>query len=442
MVEPSDPPPRELTVDEAIALAIQLQKQHHLAEAQQLYARVLDVAPHHPDALHYTGLLAHQQGRTDEAINLIGQSLALSPNQADWHSNLGIVLQSNGRLEDAIAEYERAIAIDPGHANAHSNLGVLLRAAGRPEKAEAAYRTAIRLCPDHVDAYTNLGILLNGLNRAKEASECFCKAITLRPKHPDARRLLALAHCMIGEVGEAVTILEEWLEEDPGDPIAEHMLAACTGRNVPSRASNAFVEKTFDAFATSFEAKLQSLSYRAPDLVAAALADTGIAADGRLDMLDIGCGTGLCGPLVRPYSSRLVGVDLSAGMLAHAREKNVYTDLQQCEVTEFLRGRHEAFDVMVSADTLVYFGDLLELCKAAASALRPSGLLVFTLEHAVGDDDIDYRLELHGRYSHSLAYVKRVLTESGLTAEAESAELRNEAGAPVAGLVVRATKPA
>ena len=81
-------------------------------------------------------------------------------------------------------------------------------------------------------------------------------------------------------------------------------------------------------------------------------------------------------------------------------------------------------------------------CEAAAGALRPSGLLVFTLEHAVGEDNIDYRLELHGRYSHSLAYVKRVLTQSGLTAEADSAELRNEAGVPVAGLVVRATKPA
>jgi predicted TPR repeat methyltransferase len=220
------------------------------------------------------------------------------------------------------------------------------------------------------------------------------------------------------------------------------MLAASTGRDVPLRASNAFVEKTFDAFAASFEAKLQSLSYRAPDIVAATLADTGLAADGRLDILDIGCGTGLCGPLLRPYASRLIGVDLSAGMLAHAREKNVYTDLRQCELTEFLRARHEAFDVMVSADTLVYFGDLLEFCKSAASGLRPSGLLIFTLEHAVGEDNIDYRLELHGRYSHSLAYIKRVLTHAGLTAEAESAELRNEAGAPVAGLVVRATKPA
>jgi predicted TPR repeat methyltransferase len=439
-VEPSEP--RALTVDEAIALAILLQKQHHLAEAEQLYAGVLDVAPQHPDALHYSGLLAHQRGRTDEAVNLIGQSLALSPNQADWHSNLGIVLQSSGRLGDAIAEYERAIELDPGHANAHSNLGVLLRAAGRSQEAEAAYRTALRLCPDHVDAYTNLGILLNGLNRPKEASQCFCKAITLRPRHPDARRLLALAHCMIGEVDEAVRVLQDWLEDEPGEPVAQHMLAASTGTGVPSRASNAFVEKTFDAFAGSFEAKLESLAYRAPDLVVAALAGAGISAEGRLEIVDIGCGTGLCGPLLRPYASRLVGVDLSAGMLVHAGEKDVYTDLQRCEATEYLRAQPRAFDAIVSADTLVYFGDLSDFCDAAASALRPCGLLVFTLEHAVGEDDVDYRLEMHGRYSHGLAYVSRVLDQSGLTSDVEFAELRTEAGSPVAGLVVRANKPA
>ena len=240
-MDTSDPPSRELTIDEAIAVAIGLQKQQHLAEAEQLYARVLEVAPHHPDALHYTGLLAHQQGRGDEAVKLIEESLALAPNQADWHSNYAIVLQSRGRFDDAIREYERAISINPQHANAHSNLGVLLRVTGRKEEAEAAYRTAIHLAPDHADAYTNLGILLNGLGRSKEASDCFCKALTLRPKHRDTRRLLVLAHCMIGEVDEAVKLLEEWLAEEPGDPIAAHMLAASTGRDVPSRASDAFV---------------------------------------------------------------------------------------------------------------------------------------------------------------------------------------------------------
>jgi predicted TPR repeat methyltransferase len=440
-VEQSETPTRELTVDEAVELAILLQKNERLAEAHQLYRRVIDVAPNHPRALHYAGVLAHQQGHSDEAIALIERSLASLPDQADWYSNLGIIFQSGGQLEAAMDAYRRAIAIDPTHANAYSNLGVLLRATGKPSEAEAAYRTAIQLNPDHIDAYTNLGILLNGLKRTEEAAACFCKVITLRPKHREARKLLALAHCTLGEIGEAVNIFQEWLKDEPGDPIALHMLAACTGRDVPARASNGFVERTFDSFASSFEAKLQRLSYRAPALVAAMLEDSRLEPSKCLDVLDAGCGTGLCGPLVAPYARRLIGVDLSEGMLVHAKEKNVYHALVKAELMDYLRDNSEAFDLIVAADTLVYFGDLEGVLIAAARALQPNGLFVFTLEHAVGGEaDVDYRLELHGRYSHAGAYVERILAFAGLQPEIVHAELRMESGAPVAGLVIRARK--
>ena len=435
-MEPPDSGQRALTVDEAVVLANTLQRREQFAAASALYARVLEVVPDHADALHYSGLLAHRQDRSDEAVALIRRSLALMPEQADAHSNLGIVLQAQGRLDDAIAAYRRAIAIEPRHANAYCNLGAVLRAAGRSEDAEAAYRTAIRLDPGHADAYTNLGILLNRLHRFVEASACFCKVITLQPKHREARQLLALAHCMLGDVDEAVLVLSEWLEEEPGHPIAVHMLAAATGRDVPARASNAFVESTFDSFASSFEAKLDSLSYRAPELVAAALVDAGLRPEQRLEVLDAGCGTGLCGPLLRPYASRLVGVDLSGGMLSHARSKEVYSELEQGELTGYLRARPDSFDVIVSADALVYFGDLRAFCVAAAHALRPSGLLVFTLEHTVGAGEADYRLELHGRYSHRRRYAEQTLRDAGLGPQSQCVEPRMEAGTPVPGLLM------
>ena len=438
-MEPPDTPPRELTLDEAVAIAILLQKNEQLVEAQELYRRVLETEPDHANALHYAGVLAHQQGRNEDAIALVERSLALDPDRADCYNNLGIILQSSGRLDAAVDAFERAIAIDPGHANAHSNLGVLLRAAGQPADAERAYRTAIRLDPGHIDAYTNLGILLNGLNRTEEAAACYCKVITLRPKHREARRLLALAHCVLGDVGEAVRIFEAWLAEEPGDPIAIHMLAACTGRGVPPRAANGFVEHTFDGFAASFESKLERLSYRAPALVAGTLRKSGLDPSKRLDVLDAGCGTGLCGPFLAPYARRLQGVDLSEGMLAHAKAKNVYDDLVKSELTGHLRDNPGAFDVIVSADTLVYFGDLEEVLAAAARALRPNGLLIFTLEHAANPAaDAGYRLELHGRYSHARGYVERLLDQNGLLHAIAHEVLRMESGAPVAGLVVRA----
>ena len=265
--------------------------------------------------------------------------------------------------------------------------------------------------------------------------------ITLRPKHREARRLLALAHCVLGDIDEAVKIFEEWLDEEPGDPIALHMRAACTGRDVPARASNGFVERTFDSFASSFESKLEQLSYRAPALVAAMLENSGLEPSKQLDVLDAGCGTGLCGPLLGPYARRLAGVDLSEGMLALAKEKHVYDALIKGELTDHMRDHSAAFDVIVSADTLVYFGDLGCVVAAAAGALRPNGLFIFTLEHSVGAvADVNWRLELHGRYSHARAYVERVLTAAGLQPWIAPAELRMESGAPVAGLVIRGTK--
>jgi predicted TPR repeat methyltransferase len=383
--------------------------------------------------LHFSGVLAHQRGHPEEAVGLIERSLELEPEHADWHSNLGIVLQDRLRLDDATAAYRRAIELDPTHANAHSNLGVVLRATGRLAEAEAAYRDAIRIDPEHADAYHNLGVLLNAQKRSREAALCFSKVITLRPKDPEARRLLALAHCTLGEVDKAVEIFEEWLENDPGDPIARHMLAACSGRNVPARASDAFIEKTFDSFAASFDSKLAKLSYRAPALVAEM-----VEPSGELDILDVGCGTGLCGALLTPSARRLVGVDLSERMLAQARERHVYDELVKCELTAYLADSTESFDVIVSADTLVYFGPLETVCAAAESALRPGGRLIFTVEEL--EADVGYSLGMSGRYRHTRDYIVTALTQAGLAPEVVSAELRLEAGEPVAGLVVRGTK--
>src|SRR3954447_23402826 len=424
---------RALTLDEAVAVALVLQRTDQWAVADEIYRSVLEAAPDHADALHFSGVLAHQQGQPERAVALIERSLELEAGHADWHSNLGIVLQESLSLDAAAASCRRAIALDARHANAHNNLGVVLRARGSVGEAEAAYRAAIEIDPEHSDAYHNLGVLLNSQQRSHEAAVCFSKVITLRPAHPEARKLLALAHCTLGDVDKAVEVFEEWLEEEPGNPIAQHMLAACSCRDVPARASDAFVEATFDTFAASFDAKLAQLLYRAPALVAGMLESSGVPAANSLEVLDAGCGTGLCGPLVAPYARRLVGVDLSEQMLARARERDVYDELVKGELTAYLTEQDCAYDVIVSADTLVYFGGLEAVAAAAGKALRPGGQLVFTVEELDGDG---YAISANGRYRHSRTYLERVMADAGFGSEIAPAELRLEAGEPVAGLAV------
>ena len=430
----------EITVDQATALVVEYMKQGRFRDAEAMCLAVRKLEPENPDALHYSGVLAHKRGDNKEALALIGRSLEIVPDQADWYSNLGIVLQSNNQFEAATEAFRRAIVLNPAHENALNNIGVLQRLFGRLEEAEASFRAVIALNPNHPDVYLNLAVVMDQTGRVQDALTAYCKAVTLRPAHPQARRLLAIAYAEIGETQKAIEVCEEWVRNNPNDPKARHALAAHSGRDVPARASDEYVQSVFDDFSDGFEAKLARLEYRAPALVCEALASVAVA-DGSRDIADVGCGTGLCGPLLAPYARRLVGVDLSRGMLKLAAEKQAYHELIHAELTRFLQEHPDEFDVIVSADTLVYFGALEQVATAAAASLRPGGVLVFTVEDAGEEQALSWMLCRHGRYAHGPEYVRRLLSDVGLDPHIARGELRRESGLPVAGLIVRATKP-
>jgi predicted TPR repeat methyltransferase len=433
---------KELTIDEALQVAMELHRLGQLDNAELLYGRILEAAPEHPDAMHFLGIALHQRGRNQEAIGWIERSIALDPAAAGRHNNLGNVLLELERQDEAAQAYRQAIALSPDHANAYNNLGALLRAQGKVHEARRAYLKAIEVHPEHVDAHNNLGNLYSGLGMVEQALECYSRAITLMPAHPQTRKFLGIAYYTLGQVDKAADVFRQWMAEEPDNPVAQHMYAACSGTSVPVRASDAYIESTFDGFAASFDAKLGKLGYRAPELVAEALGQASGAPAGKLSVLDAGCGTGLCGPLLAPYASRIVGVDLSSGMLQRAAARAVYDELVKAELQAYLAAHEHAFDAIVSADTLVYFGALDTVLSAASRALKPGGVLIFTVEEAPDGPD-GYRINPHGRYSHARSYLQGQIALAGLHVEQMSAaDLRMEGGKPVAGLVVTGRKAA
>lgn len=429
----------ELTLHEALELAVRYQQAHQFDAAETIYRRVLEALPDQADALHFLGVLLHQRGKSAEALEPLRRAIELQPEHALFHNNLGNVLFQMERFDEAAAAYERCLELSPADAGVYNNLGVVRRAQGRPDAAADAYRKAIDIDPKHADAFHNMGNLLIARGQIKDAVAYLCTSMILRPPHPESRRLLALAYASLGRLEDAAEVYRKWLAEEPDDPIARHMFAACGGSATPGRATEQFVQLVFDSFALSFDAKLAKLHYRAPQLVADELARVNGAPQKTLNALDAGCGTGLCAPLVAPFVSRLTGVDLSAQMLAKAQARGGYDELIQGELTQYLDSRPETFDLIVSADTLCYFGRLDEALQAAGAALRPDGLIIFTVERAEAEvvGASGYRLNPHGRYSHSEEYLRRLLRASGFEVLGIArAELRMESGWPVDGLVV------
>jgi len=429
-------------IQRAVTQAVSFHKRGHVDEAERRYRAVLILQPDNPDALHFLGLLLHRRGDTAGAIDMVRRATVAAPGYGDAFNNLGNLLKLAGQFAEAETAYRRALELRPADANAHSNLGVVLRVGGRLAESEAALRQAIAIDGRHVAAHTNLGHVLKRTGRVKEAIASYRAAIALDPDNPMAPRVLGRAYQANGEPDKAREVFQAWVERDPGNPIAQHMLSACSGESAPPRASDAYVRTLFDEIADSFDEHLADLRYRAPQLIGAAFAAAWPQPPGGLDVLDAGCGTGLCAAFLRPQARALIGIDLSSGMLRRASALNAYDQLIEGELTGFLQTHPAAFDAIVSADTLCYFGALDTVFNAAARALRPAGRLLFTVEKALDEGADGYHLQAHGRYNHAASYVKGRLDEAGLTCDTcEEAVLRHEGGTPVPGLVVTATRP-
>ncbi|MEP6504093.1 MAG: methyltransferase [Betaproteobacteria bacterium] len=425
-----------LTPDETLSLAIQHHQAGDLDAAERLYATLLRRQPGRADAMNFMGMLLQQRGQLEPALALLrGASQAAPKEPAVWN-NLGNVLLRLDQVEPAGKAFRRSLAL-ADTAEAHTNLARVQRHRQEFARAEASCRQALALDARFGAAWHTLSLVLLAQQRSAEAFDAAVQAELLLPKAARRRESYGRALMAAGEVERAREFYRDWLAREPDSVYARHHLAACAGEDVPERASDGYVEQVFDEFAASFDTHLATLKYRAPELVAEALAAALPPPARQFDVADIGCGTGLCGPLVRGWARRLVGCDLSSAMLDKAAARGSYDELAKAELVRFLQDRPEAFDVVVSADTLNYFGEHAAVFAAARAALRAGGTLVFTLEALPADDDARYRLMESGRYAHHLPALRETLAAAGLRERAlVDVALRLEGGQPVQGWLV------
>lgn len=180
---------------------------HHQAgrlnEAERLYLQILQADPHHADALHFLGVLAHQIGRHDMAVDLIGRAIAQNGRVPAFHNNLGNALKAQGKLQEAAASYAGALAHSPNHVGALFNLGLVLQLQDKLEEAAASYRRALSHKPDYAEAHGNLGNTLQAQGKLEDAVACYGLALRYRPNYAEVHSNLGNVLMAQGKYSEA-----------------------------------------------------------------------------------------------------------------------------------------------------------------------------------------------------------------------------------------------
>lgn len=417
-------------------------KKGRLKTAAKAYRAVLTEEPENPDALHFLGMVHHAEGESDKAVKMLQRSLTANSNNPSAQNNLGNVLLQMDDEDGAAEAYCAAIALDPTHAASFQNYGVVLRRQGEMGKAEQALARAVDLDPRNHEARHNLAIVHVLQNRPQDAADGFEECIKLGARAPGNITWYARVLLAVGREEVALAALKKWLKDNPQDSVARHHVEALSGEQT-ERASEEYVKKVFDDFSNSFDDTLASLGYKAPEIIGEEVATWCESNGRRKRIVDLGAGTGLAGPYLAPHTDELIGVDLSPKMLLKAAKVGAYHALVEDDLIKYLDAQPERhFDLAVAADTLCYFGALDAMMRALSRSLAPGAALIASFEEGE-DSELGYELHPHGRYSHSLAYLKKTAGDAGMELATERREvLRHEVGEKVMGLIATIVKPA
>jgi predicted TPR repeat methyltransferase len=386
-------------------------------------------------ALFVEGLEHFEAGRHEDAVAAFEGSLSFVPDRPSTLANLGAARVEAGRHASALEPLERALAADPGDLDSRSYLGVALAALGRYEEALACQDAVLAVAPERAANWFRRGQALQGLERPVDAFDAYERALTLdaslAPAWTQKGSLLRDA----GRVGEAASAYREALAHGGDAALNGYYLASVSGDAVPATAPVDYVEPFFDEYAQTFDQHLVgTLHYRAPERLVAEIAAHGPSH--YRSALDLGCGTGLVGALLRPVVERLEGVDLSGRMLERAQVRGVYDALSQDDVADHLEATAERHDLVVAADVFIYIGDLEPVFAGVARVLEPAGRFAFTAEVAA-EGVQRYALTPSLRYAHARSYLESLAGAHGFAIEhCARAPLREEQQRPVEGWYV------
>lgn len=452
--------------------------------ASGLYKKALEINPQSVPALLNLSTLYYEIKKFSKAFDLAQKVLEIEENNFAALMNLGNCRYAEGQFDEALVYYEKMYALNPKSYNAVLNIANTCYNLGQFMRAIEFAETAIEKRPLSAEPYIIAGNCYIELYKNDEATGFLKKAAQIAPasdwlcnsianlflKMGNWKQCLHYAWKAFALKGERVRAddhinfgyflyeawdesadnrelvfkyLERWNEKFADNPIVRHVTCALKNEQVVPTTDLAYVKGLFDGFAPSFDGILADLLYQVPEVIGKMLKDnlkTKLFKKRRI--LDLGCGTGLCGAAVKAYfpNEEYFGVDVSDKMLEQAGKKGIYKELYADDILSFLAAAEEVYHAVTAGDVFTYMGELKPVFRELARAVKFNGLLCFSVSKNTFNQS-DYFLTPSGRFVHSLAYVNRLLKYCGFTPIAtEECVLRKEGAKDVEGYVILAKK--
>ena len=379
-------------------------------EAAALYRHRLQAHPQDLESIQALALIYFQTRQYELAQYFAGEAVRFDPSYIDGLRVRGMALMQLGRLAPALSCFERALALKPDFVEVLVNHATVLLELKRLDEALAGFDRVVALDPENAVGWNNRANALVGLGRLEEAAQCYDRVLAIRPDLETARSNRFLVLLQLRKV---------------------------------SRIADFALRDMFDDVATRFDhLMVDELDYRG-HLHLRTLADAHVPGlKAPLRILDLGCGTGLVGNAFKDLTAggRLDGIDLAPRMLEVARKRGIYDELILGDLETVLAAPGPSYDVIVSADTMVYLGDLGPTFRGVFNRLIGSGSYLFAVEakEGAGWEQTDV-----SRFRHSEAYLREEAARSNLVFFARmDCTLRYEREAPVPGFAAALKKTA
>ncbi|MBT8580618.1 tetratricopeptide repeat protein [Polynucleobacter paneuropaeus] len=380
-------------------------KAEDFSQAESKFKKSLELAPDRTSTLTNLSATQLKLKKYSEAKATAEKSILIDNSNSEAYLNLGLIEKEFKKLESAVNFFDKALSLNPEYPEAWSNKGVTLNELKRYDEAIVHYDKALSLNPEYPEAWSNKGLTLHKLKRYEEAISHYDKALSLSPYEASYFYQKSFTNIALNQYSLAIENLQNAMKYNycPKE-YAEYVLSSLRHENGFKPMPKNFVAELFDDYADSFDKHLVGiLKYEAPKKLLDLL---NLSINDRFEILDIGCGTGLMGKLLKPYASKIVGVDLSKEMLSRAELTGVYNELIVDDILEFLNKCNDKFDLVVSSDVFIYIGELSNIFIGLAKVIKSGGLFCFSVEK---NEARTFSLSPRTlRYSHSMDYIRKL----------------------------------